>query len=495
MAEEPEHGHLIVWILATGGILVALVQTIVAPLLPSATDFLHTDAGTASWMVTATLMTGCISNPIFGRLGDMYGKRRMVLVGLALLFVGSIVCALSTSIAPMIAGRALQGTALALTPLAVSILRDELPRHRVPGAVAVVGATIGTGAAIGYPVAGLTIQFANWHTLFWVTAVLTAVVAVMIVVFVPESPNRPGGRFDVLGALGLTVTLFLLLLGIERAADWGWLSGLTWGCLGGSVVAAALLLWHQAQSRQPLINVRASRKAPVLMSHVAALTVGFSFYANALATAQLVQEPVSTGYGLGESVLIGGLCVLPGGVAMVFLSPLSSHLARRFGPAATVQAGCVVMTLGYGAHVLVMRDGLVAIIVATSIVSCGAALAYSALSLLIMSVSPIAETGSANGINTLMRVVGQSACSAFTAASLGTFTASAAGVVRPELLAYQLVFVLAAGLAIVAAGCARAAGVAKKRRDGISPDRRLPALTESPSPADGTRHQEGAGRA
>lgn len=465
MPEEARGGRRIVWVLALAGIIVALVQTIVAPLLPSVPGFLDTTPGAASWMVTVTLMSGCMANPILGRLGDLYGKRRMILLGLVLLIIGSLVCATAGGIAAMLVGRALQGAALALTPLAMSILRDQLPRHQVPGGIAVVSATIGTGAAIGYPVAGLTIQFANWHTMFWVTAATALVVLLMILVWVPEDAPPRGGRFDVAGSVTLCGALFLLLFGLERSARWGWWSWEVAGCLAGAAAIGGCFVLLQSRTRVPLVDVRSARRAPILLTHLVAGAVGFGFYANALAVAQLVQEPRETGYGLGYGVLVGGLVVLPGGIAMLLLSSASARLARRFGPAPVVQAGCAVMAVGYGLHVLFAGSGgLVGLVGASSVVSSGAALSYSALTLLLMSVVPIAETGAANGLNTLVRILGQAACSAVTASVLGTFTVEiAGGVLRPDLVAYQVVFLTAGGCCVVAIGLAGAAARARRR--------------------------------
>ncbi len=124
---DPFRDRLTVPVLAFGGILMAVMQTVVVPLLPSLPRLTHSSAGAVSWMVTATLLSGAVLTPVLGRAGDMYGKRRVLTSALALMTVGSVMCALSSDIRILIFARALQGAAAAVVPLSISILRDELP--------------------------------------------------------------------------------------------------------------------------------------------------------------------------------------------------------------------------------------------------------------------------------------------------------------------------------------------------------------------------------
>ncbi|MCW2524701.1 MAG: transporter, partial [Frankiales bacterium] len=318
--------------LASCGIVVAIMQTLIAPLLPSLPRLAHTDLSTASWMVTATLITGCVANPVFGRIGDMYGKRRMIIVSLASMTIGSLMCSFTSDIGLLIAGRAFQGAALALIPLGISIIRDELPPERVPGAVAVVSGTLGTGAAIGFPLAAALVEYSNWHTMFWVAAVVGVIDIAMVLRYVPESPNRTAGRFDISGAVGLSVALVSLLVGVEKGSEWGWTSPKTLLCFALAVgVSLAWGRWEM-RFRTPLVDLRVSAQPAVLLTNLAATLIGFSFYANALSTAQLVQEPASTGYGLGERVVVAGLCILPGGLLQAGLAGVVARMVRGCGP-------------------------------------------------------------------------------------------------------------------------------------------------------------------
>ncbi|MDI9835287.1 MFS transporter [Streptomyces sp. KAU_LT] len=442
--------RLTVPVLAYGGILMALMQTVVVPLLPDLPALTGASPGAVSWMVTATLLSGAVLTPVLGRAGDMYGKRRVLMAALTLMTLGSVLCALSSDIAVLIAARTLSGAAAAVVPLSISILRDELPPERRGSAVALMSSTVGIGAALGLPLAALIVQYANWHTMFWVTSALGAAGVTLVRWAVRESPVRQPGRFDVAGALGLAVGLVCLLLGVSQGGQWGWGSARVVGLFAGAVVVLGLWCAQQLRSREPLVDLRLVARPKVGLSHVAALLAGFAFYANTLVTAQLVQAPEATGYGLGLSIVATGLCLLPGGIVMLLLSPVSARISAARGPRVTLALGALVIAAGYVVRIADSRD-LWMIITGATVVAVGTTLVYSALPTLILRAVPAEQTASANGVNVLMRTVGQAGSSAAVAAILVHHTRPVAGVPVPTLHGYQLAFVMAGVVAVVAA--------------------------------------------
>ncbi|MGC0418679.1 MFS family permease [Embleya sp. AB8] len=447
--------RFLVPVLGACGIVAALMQTVVVPLLPDLPALTGSSASTVSWTLTATLLSGAVCTPLLGRAGDMFGKKRMLVVAMSVLSVGSVMCALTSDIGVLIVGRTLQGMATAVVPLGISILRDELPPAKVGGGVAMMSSTLGIGAAVGLPLAGLVVDHADWHAMFWGATVLALVVLTLIVLVVRESPVRNPGRFDVIGSLGLAAFLVCLLLAVSKGTAWGWTGTRTLGLLG----AAALILlgWgaHQWRASTPLVDLRVTARPAVLLPNIAALFIGFSFYANSLSTAQLVQTPTESGYGLGVSVAVGGLCLLPGGVMMVVLSPVSSRLTASRGPRFCLGVGAVLLGLGYLVRIFTSHH-LWTIILGATVVASGTAICYSALPMLVIRAVPAAQTAAANGINALMRTIGQAVCSAVVAAVLTSYTMSAGGHELPTLHAYMVVFVIAgavAGCALLACLC------------------------------------------
>ncbi|MET9480694.1 MFS transporter [Streptomyces sp. NPDC006638] len=443
------HARFLVAVLAFCGVVVAVMQTLVVPLLPHIPQLTGATPTAASWLVTVTLLTGAVCTPVLGRVGDMYGKRRVLLASLGVLVAGSVLCAISSQIAVLIAGRALQGAALAVVPLGISIMRDELPPVRVLPSIGLMSSTLGIGAAIGLPVAALVVEHYDWHTMFWASAGLGLLDLVLVLLVVPESPVRSRGRFDAPGALGLSAALVSLLLAVTQGGSWGWTSVRTLGLLVLAVLIGLVWGAYELRTTSPMVDLRVSSKPAVLLTNIAALLIGFAFYANSLSTAQMVQEPKSTGYGLGASIVVSGLCLLPGGLSMVALSPVSARISAKYGPKTALALAAAILAAGYVVRFFTSHH-LWTIILGATVVSAGTAIAYSALPALVMRAVPVTETGAANGLNTLMRSVGQAFCSAVVAAVLANVTFRAAGRTAPTLHAYLLVFLIAAGAALLA---------------------------------------------
>ncbi|WP_328991201.1 MFS transporter [Kribbella sp. NBC_01245] len=442
--------RLVVAALSACGVVVAIMQTIVVPLLPQLPALTNSSPANVSWLVTVTLLTGAVVTPLLGRAGDMYGKRRVLLLAIGSMVAGSLLCAVSRDLTVLLTGRALQGAAVSVIPLGISILRDELPAEKVLPAIALMSATLGMGAAFGIPLATLVVEYADWHTMFWASASVGLAVMLAVILVVPESPLRTRGRFDVLGALGLSAILICLLLAVSKGSVWGWSSPITLGLFALGAFLVPVWGYHQLRTAKPMVDLRVSARPAVLFTNLAAVMVGFAFYANSLATAQLVQEPTWTGYGLGASIVVSGLCLLPGGVAMVLLSPVSARLSAARGPRFTLVLASALMTLGYVVRVFTSTS-LTAIVLGATVVSAGTAVAYSALPALIMHAVPVSETAAANGLNTLMRTIGQAVCSAVVVTVLTSLVAThVGGGVAPRLGAYQVIFMIAGGCALVA---------------------------------------------
>lgn len=320
-ADARRQGNAIVAVLSFAGIVVAVMQTLVVPLISELPTLLRSSASDASWVVTATLLAGAVATPVMGRLGDMYGKRRILFVSLGLLVAGSALCAFTSSLVPMVIGRALQGGAMGVIPLGISIMRDELPRERMGSAMALMSSSLGIGGALGLPGAAAIAEHSDWHTLFLVSGGLGLVAIALVALLVPESPVRTPGRFDIAGATGLTAGLICLLLPITKGADWGWGSGTVVGLFGAAVVILVGWGFLELRTAEPLVDLRTTARRQVLMTNLASVLVGFVLYAQMLALPQILELPSATGYGLGLSMVAAGLCLAPGGLVMMVISP------------------------------------------------------------------------------------------------------------------------------------------------------------------------------
>ncbi|XVV10138.1 MFS transporter [Actinoplanes sp. CA-131856] len=446
LAKNPS---VIVAVLAFAGIVVSLMQTMVIPIVPKLPQLLHADAADTAWAVTATLLAAAVATPVVGRLGDMYGKRRLLLISLVLLLAGSVVCALSDSLVPMIAGRALQGLAAGVIPLGISIMRDELPAERLGASTALMSASLGVGGAIGLPVAAFVAENFDWHALFWASAVLGAASLGLVLGMVPESSRRTGGRFDLIGALGLSTALVSLLLAVSKGASWGWGSGVTLGLFATAVVV--LLAWgfYELRAKTPLVDLRTTARRQVLFANLAGLVFGFAMFAMSLIAPQLLQLPEATGYGLGRSLITVGLVLAPQGLVVMAVAGLPARVSRTMGPKVTLMIGAVIVAAGYLLNIVLMSQ-IWHIILVTCIIGAGIGMAYGALPLLIMGAVPVSETAAANALNTLLRSVGTSFASAVSGVILAQLTITLGGQTLPSETAFKVLMAVAAGAALIA---------------------------------------------
>ena len=432
----------VVPVLAFAGIVVAVMQTLLVPVVKDLPRLLDTSPSDATWVLTSTLLSGAVATPIMGRLGDLYGKRRMLVTSLAVMVAGALVSASTSDLLLMIAGRTLQGFAMGAIPLGIGLMRDLLPHERLGSAMALMSSSIGVGGGLALPAAALVAQHADWHTLYLGAAGLGALAIALTLLVVPESPVRAKGAFDLPGALGLSAGLVLFLLPVSKGGDWGWTTGTTLGLFGAA--AAVLLLWGLMELRvpAPLVDLRTTARREVLLTNLASIMVGVSFFVVSLVLPQLLQLPAETGHGLGQSMVVAGLCVAPLGLTMMFTAPVYARLSARYGPKATLVLGLLIIAAGYGGG-LGLMDAAWQTVVTSVVLGTGIGLAYSSLPALITGAVPASETGAANGLNTLMRSIGTSVSSAVIGMVLADTADTVGGTEIPTLHGFRVSFLIA----------------------------------------------------
>ena len=445
-------GRLIA-ILSLAGMAVSIMQTLVIPILPELSKILHTHPANSTWVLTITLLVGAVFTPISGRLGDMFGKRRILLVSITAMVVGSTICALSNGLTLMLIGRAFQGASLGSIALGISLMRDTLPRERLTSAVALMSATMGIGGAIGLPLSAIVAQKLSWHYLFWGSALIGLVVFIGIAMSIPESRVKTGGRFDFVGAFGLSIVLVCLLFGLSKTTQWGWGDPKQLALFAIAAVVFCVWAWYERRIDQPLINVRTSIRRVVLFTNLASILVGFSMYSLNLVMTQLLQAPKGNGLGFGQSMIVAGLCSAPMGFSMMLASPLAARIIRRFGPRFALRLGPVIIAIGFLFAVFFLQHVWEALIV-SAFIGAGIAIAYAAMPTIIMRAVPNTETAAANSVNTLSRSLGTSLAAAVHGAIIAAAFAGAA--VQPNVVnhdsfsAFDLCFLLGAIASILA---------------------------------------------
>ncbi|HWN27621.1 MAG TPA: MFS transporter, partial [Actinomycetospora sp.] len=365
---------LVVAVLSSVGLVASLCMTLVVPVIPQLPRLLDTSTATASWVITATLLAGAVATPIAGRLGDMVGKRRVLLATLGLLVVGSVLCAVTDALLPVLVGRALQGVAVSAVPLGISLMRDTLPAARLGSGIALMSATLGIGGGLGLPLSAVIVEVADWHALFWVAGGLGLAGLLLVGLVIPETTTRSGGRFDGVGAVGLSVGLIGLLLALSKGSEWGWTSATTLGSAGVAVVA--LLAWgaYELRTTDPLVDLRLNARRAVLLPNLISIPVGVAMFTGMVVFPQLLSAPLASGHGLGLSLLAAGLVLAPNGLVMMLMSPVTARISATAGPRASLRVGLVVIAVAYaGSTVLLTAAWQIAVVI--SVIGAGVALA------------------------------------------------------------------------------------------------------------------------
>ncbi|GAB3401173.1 MFS transporter [Schumannella luteola] len=442
------HPGAILAVLAFAGLGASFMQTILIPIQGELPRLLNTTSDNTAWVITATLVAAAVCTPVAGRLGDMFGKRRVAMALLLLQAIGAIVAALSNDVGTMIVARVLQGMAAGVIPLGISILRDVLPPRKLGSGIALVSATLGVGGALGLPLSAVVAENLDWHALFWVAAGIALLAFAAYAAFVPASAQRTPGRIDVVGIIGLALGLVGVLIAVSRGGEWGWGDARTLTLLIGGVVV--LLIWGVIELRvkDPLVDLRVSVRGPVLLTNLASVAMGFALFASNVVLPQLLELPRATGIGLGLTLTVAALILAPSGLAMMAMSPVAGRVERRWGPKPLLIVGAAVLALAYGLALLFHAEAW-QILLVNIVLGVGVGMGYAAMPALIMQAVPAHETGAANGLNALMRSLGTSIASAVAGAILAQSVTTVGGVTGPSEGGFLLTLVLGLGAAVV----------------------------------------------
>jgi EmrB/QacA subfamily drug resistance transporter len=425
-AEVRAHPTRTLFVLALGALAYTLAQTMVVPALPEIQRHYGVDASDSTWVFTVFLVTSCVCTPILGRLGDMYGKERLLLISLGVFAAGNLVSGTAQSLEVLILGRAIQGAGGAVFPLAIGIIRDEFPRERVASGIGSISAMFGIGGGVGLVVSGLLIEWLGVDSIFWLSLVVSAAAAWATWRFVPESPVRVQARVDFGGAALLGLALLSLLLAVSEGTAWGWSSARILGLFAGAVVVGALWVAWERRVEDPMVDLALMARRPVWTANLAAMAVGLSMFASFILIPQFVQaDPAKTGYGFGASITLSGIYLLPSALVMLGAGPLSGRLSTLRGSRLPLALGTVISSAAYFS-LAGLHDRGWEIFVGSALLGLGIGLAFAAMANLIVEAVPQESTGVASGINTIARSIG-AAVGAQVAAAILTASASGGG--------------------------------------------------------------------
>jgi EmrB/QacA subfamily drug resistance transporter len=433
--------------LVAGTTAYSFAQTMILPALPAIQEQTGTSEAAVTWLLTGFLLVASVAPPIIGRLGDMFGKERLLLITLLLFAIGSLVCALgANSFALLVAGRVIQGAGGAVFPLAFGIVRDEFPKERVATSIGIISAVFGIGGGFALVFAGLIIDHVSVAALFWVSLATTVVAAWATWRWVPESPVRAPAKIDWVGGGLLSTALIAMLLGVSQGPDWGWTSAGVLVLIGGGLALVGVFTFVETRVPQPLVDMRMMARRAVWSPNVAAFTIGFAMFGSFILVPQIVEAPESTGYGFGLTATGAGLVLPPSALAMLAFGPFAGWLGGRFGSRLPLVIGALcavgaftILTFAHGA--------LWTITLGNTVLGMGIAMALAAMANLVVNAVDPTETGVATGINTIMRNIGGAIGGQITASLLA---AHAVAGEPPSETGYTAAFAISGVAALVA---------------------------------------------
>jgi MFS family permease len=389
-----------------GAIAFALMQSLVVPAMPQIQKATGGSETSISWILTGYLLVASVATPIIGRLGDVYGKQRVLVYCLIGVAFGVVVTGIKPSSLPtIIVGRSIMGIGGGIFPLAFAIIRDEFPPEKIASAIGFLSSLIGAASGFGIVIAGLVIQYTSYVWIFWLPLVAVVPAILGAKFWIPASPSQAESSINWRSAALMSVGLSAVLIAITEAVDWGWTSAKTLALIGIGLAFIAAWIANEIRARVPLVDMGMMRLRGIWTTNLVAFLVGIGMYSTFILVPLLVQEPESTGYGFGADVISGAMYVLPLAVFMLIAGQIVGPIEARVGSRPALIAGCFLTGVGF-LMLVPWHTAAIDIYVSSAIMGLGIGLAYATLATLVIENVDISQTGVASGMNNVLRTVG-----------------------------------------------------------------------------------------
>jgi EmrB/QacA subfamily drug resistance transporter len=434
---------VVLLVLASIAIMVMYVEAMAFPSLPMVMgDFglVASQTALASWIITIYLVVGAVSIPVFGKLGDIYGKKKMLLIAMVIYSVAVTLTGfsrdISDSIYVMIGFRAFQGLGMSMFPLAFSLIRDEFPRDKIAIAQGVISAMFGVGTAVGFVIGGYVTDTLGWQWTYH-TVVPFVVLATVIVAFkIKESPVRNRVKVDYLGAALLGATLVSFLVGVTEASNRGWSDPLIIALLASSLVFVFMFVFWQSRAKSPLVRLSLMKDRNLLLTNIIAFMIGFAMFTVSQTVAVLA------GFNFGLDAIEIGLLNLPVSVASLVLGPTVGFIVRKHGPKWPMILGMLLSIAGF-MYLYFEHGTQLDVMIGVTIMGSGMSFVMvGSINMVIIS-TPILETAISTSVNMVIRTSGSVAGPAIAAVIISQHSvALPGGIEMPSDSAYQLIFLM-----------------------------------------------------
>jgi EmrB/QacA subfamily drug resistance transporter len=383
-------------------VIVALDLTILNIALPAISAALHASTRDLQWIVDAYLVTLAGIMLPAGVLGDRFGRRRLLLAGLALFGTASIWCALSLSAGELIAARAVMGLGAGIVfPLSLAVVPAAFGEAERPKAIGIMTAAVAAGLPLGPILGGLLLQHFSWHAVFWINVPVVCLTLAIGAVLLPESRNPAAPPLDAAGALVSVGAVTCLVWGFIDGPVHGWAAPSAWGLLAGSAVLLAAFVIRERRAAHPLIDTMLFRDKRFTWGTAATVGVSVALFGILFAVPQYLQSVV------GEDPITAGLRLLPMMGGLLVAGGAASPVARAAGTRLTVATGLALLTAGL---VVLSRVGLhtgyVPVAAGLALCGLGTGAAIAVAMDAVMAAAGGEEAGVGASVNGTLRQVG-----------------------------------------------------------------------------------------
>ena len=424
---------------------VMYIEIMLTPSLPAIAKDYAVTSGQVSLILALYTVFGTAINPIVGKLGDIYGKKKILTLVLIIYSITVTITSFAPNFNVLLFSRTFQGIGLGIFPLAFSLVREQFPRNLVPKAQGLISAMFGAGLAFGLPIGAFIANQYGWQTNYHIATPIVLVLTVLIIYTVRESTfKNPTARMDYVGAATLGVSLGLIVLGLSEGSVWGWTSSLVLGMIIVGVLLLVPLIPYERRIKEPVLNFGQLRIRNVLVANVMAVITGLAMLLAFQAIVYQLEDIAPAGYGF--DIFQAGLYLLPLGIVMLLVTYPVGILISKIGVKPFLIAGSIIGSLGF----LMMSTATTAIQIPLylAVASVGLAMLFvAAQNLLVLTVKPI-EMGIATSMNTVFRNVGQSLGAPVAGSILSTFTFTmvfqGVGYSLPTRTAFQYSYYIAA---------------------------------------------------
>jgi MFS family permease len=441
---DPHAARGAIIVLAVMALMVTYVETMVLPAFRAfITFFDNAPTTTVVWIVSAYLLVGTVATPIFGKLGDKYGKKRMLIFVMSLYavavsvagFTPNIGTALGVSTANqiyiLIGVRAFQGLGMGMFPLAFAMLPEVFPAARVGQAQGIIGGMFATGAALGLVGGGYVAYQFGWQLTYHTVTPIAILLVILAIFYLRESPHLTPKPIDLPGISSLGLALAMAMFGLTEGVYWGWtsfsavtLGGIPWGVPEFFLLAfaaTAFFLFWELRVPTPVVSFKALKERNIWISNVNGVIVGIGMFLIFVTLTILVEDQFSPGFGYNEFQF--GLIALPSALGMLAFAPLWGRWVAKRGPKPVMLAGFSVM--GFGALGLAVFHASILELMVFSIPALvgNVAVLIAMSNIIVLSVSP-KELGIQTGMNQTFRNLGSAVGPVLAATVTASFTTS-----------------------------------------------------------------------